>query len=103
MQMATYNIGFALYFDGDSDLEPVFDLLADAAADLSEDDHGYIDADVSGTLGERLLELTLSMEDSDEDRVVARGMAAGRTIIHAAGGPTPGWDKLTVERDFAPC
>lgn len=104
--MNSYSIEFVLPFDHDKapeSMEAVFDLLADAGADIAEDSHGYIDSDVGMDMGQRIIELTVMLDDDDDDRAVQRGMVAARTIIHAAGGPTHGWDKLTVERELSCC
>lgn len=104
--MSGYTITLVLPFDASTDpasMERVFDALADAASDTTDDAHGYIDSDVGMTLADRTIELTVMLDDTDDDHAVQRGMVAARTIIHAAGGPTPGWDKLTVERAFTPC
>lgn len=96
--MATYTAAFTLTLSvGASKIarRAAFTLLADAAADLDSDTHGYIDADVGMTPDQ--FDLTITLDDNDEQRALIRLMAAGRTILDAIDAPA--WESFTVSRD----
>ncbi|WP_454162564.1 hypothetical protein [Gordonia iterans] len=80
-------------------LEAVFDALADAVADLTADDYGPLDADVGMTVAEQTIQLAITLEDDDDERAAQRGLVAARSAVHAAGGPTGGWEKFSVARE----
>lgn len=94
--MNHYLIEVALNFKDATaeDIEPIFDVLADVVADITEDDYGYVDGDVGFSGSEARIEISFNLADDDDDRAYLRGMAAARTAIHTAGGPTPGWEKI---------
>lgn len=61
-----------------SHLGDVLDALMDVA--------GVLDPDVSATLSEGHVEITLSLDTEDELTAVEQGTAAVRSAVHAAGG-----------------
>lgn len=61
-----------------SHLGDVLDALMDIA--------GVLDPDVSATLSEGHVEITLALDVEDELTAVKEGTAAVRTAVHAAGG-----------------
>lgn len=99
--MNHYLVEVALLFDdpADGELADLFERIADAAADITGDDHGPLDGDVGCLGAEHRIEIAIGLSDTDDDRAFLRGMAAVRTIIHAAGGPTGGWEKIITMRE----
>lgn len=99
----TYNIEFLLGLAADAGgAEDVFDSLANAAADIAEDDFGYVDADIAVSVASRELTVSVTVDDVDDDRAVHRGIGVARTILHSAGHQTAEWDRLTVQRTREP-
>jgi hypothetical protein len=73
-------------------MEALFDALADQVADLAG-----MDGDVSADLATRTVTIHLSIGGRDDEAAFALGLAAARTAVHAAGLPTPGWEKITLQ------
>ena len=99
--MAHYLIELDLGFGGDevdeASLHRLFDEIADAAADLTDG----IDGDVSANTAKRTITIHLSLDDETDESAFSRGVAAAHTVVHAAGGPTPDWDKITLRQPTA--
>jgi hypothetical protein len=78
---------------GGSDLDAHTDLVMDELLNLEECDPNLHDADVSATLTDQQVSITIvALGDTFE---TAHDIAATaiRTAIHAAGGSTPSWEQ----------
>jgi hypothetical protein len=103
--MSHYLIEFDIDLEDDTPaeaIEELFDALAAEVADLGDG----IDGDVSANISSRTVTIHLSLDDERDETAFARGIAAARTAVHAAGIGTPGWEKVTLQpvpSDLAPC
>lgn len=70
-------------------LEARFTDIADALYDLTE----VVDADLGANFEDRTLEFMMFVDSDDEVGALTTALAATRTALHAAGHPTPGWEK----------
>lgn len=83
-------------------VEESLDVLADLVADLADG----IDGDVSADVSRKTVTIHLSLDDDSDESAFARALGAARTVLHAAGAPTPGWDRITLQpvtADLAVC
>ena len=85
-----------LVFSEDTTFETL-DTLLDALAEATADIQDGIDGDVSLNFALRTMTIHLSLDDESDEKAFARGLAAARTAVHASGGPTPGWEKITLQ------
>lgn len=73
-----------------------FDALFDSLADQVVELRNGIDGDVSANTKERIITIHLTLTDDTDEGAFTRGLAAARAAIHATGGSTPGWEKVTL-------
>ncbi|OBA66783.1 hypothetical protein A5788_22160 [Gordonia sp. 852002-50816_SCH5313054-c] len=93
--MNWFHIEFRLEFEdfSDTDLETIFEDVADCLADMDG-----MDADASLNLAARTIEMSMSINAERAEDAVTSAFAAARTAVHVAGGSTPGWEKIISEQ-----
>jgi hypothetical protein len=94
--MAAIQMRITFQFISEADAEQVFDSVTDALFDLEAASETLLDADVTSSLNENTISLSIvgtgeTIEDASEN-----ASSAIRSAIHKSGGATPGWDQ-TVE------
>ncbi len=94
--MAAIQMRITFGFISDSDPEEVFESVSDALFDLESTSPTLLDADVTASLGENTVSLSIvgigeSIEEASEN-----ASSAIRAAIHKSGGATPEWNQ-TVE------
>ena len=94
--MAAIQIRITFQFISEADAEQVFDSVTDALFALEAASETLLDADVTSSLSENTISLSIvgsgeTIEDASEN-----ASSAIRAAIHKSGGATPGWDH-TVE------
>lgn len=94
--MAAIQMRITFQFVSESDPEEIFNSVADALFELESTSETLLDADVTASLGENTVSLSVvgigeSIEEASEN-----ASSAIRAAIHASGGATPGWNQ-TVE------
>ena len=94
--MAAIQMRITFQFISEADAEQVFDSVTDALFDLEAASATLLDADVTSSLSESTISLSIvgtgeTIEDASEN-----ASSAIRAAIHKSGGATPGWDQ-TVE------
>ncbi|MFB9776025.1 hypothetical protein [Brevibacterium otitidis] len=94
--MVVSEIEFRVSISGDTDLESVFDALADELASLEDATMGLLDSTVSMDANESLIAATVTTEGDTFEAAAQTADSAVRAAVHAAGGATPGWDAITV-------
>lgn len=93
--MSWFYIEFRLVFEGfsDAELERIFEDVADCLVDMSG-----MDADAALDLGERAVEMSMSLQADRAEDATTRAFSAARTAIHTAGGSTEGWEKVIANQ-----
>jgi hypothetical protein len=94
--MAAIQMRITFQFISEVDPEQVFDSVTDALFDLETASETLLDADVTASLSENTISLSVvgtgeTIEDASEN-----ASSAIRAAIHKSGDATPGWDQ-TVE------
>jgi hypothetical protein len=94
--MAAIQMRITFQFISEVDAEQVFDSVTEALFDLEAANETLLDADVTSSLSENTISLSVvgtgeTIEDASEN-----ASSAIRAAIHKSGGATPGWDQ-TVE------
>lgn len=77
-----------------TELEEHADAVMDALLDLELDDGTFRDPSVGVVHSERRVDVDLYVDALDVIGAAAGYLTAVRAAIHAAGGGTPGWDRL---------
>jgi hypothetical protein len=72
--------------------ETRFDALAEAVYDLDETDPDITDADLSASLADGRVTVSMTVEADDLPAAATKVLCAARTAIHAIGDGTPRWE-----------
>lgn len=83
-------------FDSDSDPEDIFNAVSDALFDLEASSETLFDADVTASLGEHKVSLSIVGAGESIEEASENASSAIRAAIHKSGGAAPGWNQ-TVE------
>lgn len=88
----TFELGVPESEQARADFEAHLDDVADALSDLQD-----VDGDVGADLESGRVDLCMTLEASERIEALTRAVASARTAIHAAGGATPGWEKMLAK------
>lgn len=100
--MAAIQVRITFQFVSDSDPEEIFNVLCEALFDLESSSETLLDADVTASLEENKVSLSIvgigeSIEEASEN-----ASSAIRAAIQISGGATPGWNEsVEVARNQA--
>lgn len=87
----TFDLGAPQDEGARSDLEAHLDDVAAAFCDLD------VDGDVGADLAAGRIDLCMTLDAANRMDALTCAVSAARTAIHAAGGATPGWEKMLTE------
>jgi len=76
--------------------QDVFEGIVDRAADHLVNARGVIDPDLGADSSTREITFCMTVEASGVDATTNRALAVVRSVLHAAGGETHGWDSLKI-------
>jgi hypothetical protein len=94
--MAAIQMRITFQFISETDSEQVFDSVTDALFDLEAASETLLDADVTSSLSENTISLSIVATGETIEEASENASSAIRAAIHKSGGATPGWDQ-TVE------
>ena len=94
--MAAIQMRITFQFISDADPEQVFDSVAQALFDQETASETLLDADVTSSLSENTISLSIVGTGETIDAASENASSAIRAAIHKSGGATPVWDE-TVE------
>lgn len=80
-----FDMGGPLHADDDD----LLDGVAEAFADLAD-----VDGDVGADSHTGRVDLCMTLDAADRPEALRLAFIAARTAVHAAGGATPGWERL---------
>ena len=84
---------------GSMNLDADTDRVMDELIQLVEADDRLSDADMSATLAEQIVTISVAVSASHFDAARQLGDASIRAAIHAAGGATPSWSEAKPSND----
>lgn len=90
--MTSYSFDITVQFPDcpETEFESIFDLVADAADKLAG-----MDADAGANCAARTIDICMTFVGGpDQSEAIAKAISAARTVLHAAGMGTPGWDRI---------
>jgi hypothetical protein len=79
-----------------------FDALADALYDLDTADPVVTDTDLTASLADRRVIVSMVVDADDPADAATKALCAVRTAIHAIGDATPGWETANGVMRIAP-
>lgn len=91
--MAAIQMRITFQFDSDSDPEDIFNSVSDALFDLESSSETLLDADVTASLGEHKVSLSIVGTGESIEEASENASSAIRAAIHKSGGATPGWNE----------
>jgi hypothetical protein len=94
--MAAIQMRITFQFISDNDPEQIFDSVSEALFDQEAASETLLDADVTSSLSENTISLSLVGIGETIEAASENASSAIRAAIHKSGGATPGWDE-TVE------
>jgi hypothetical protein len=94
--MAAIQMRITFQFISESAPEQVFDSVTEALFDLEAASETLLDADVTSSLSENTISLSIVGTGETIEAASENASSAIRAAIHKSGGATPGWDQ-TVE------
>ena len=94
--MAAIQMRITFQFISESAPEQVFDSVTEALFDLEAASETLLDADVTSSLSENTIALSVVGTGETIEAASENASSAIRAAIHKCGGATPGWDQ-TVE------
>ena len=94
--MAAIQMRITYQFISEFAPEQVFDTVTEALFDLEAASETLLDADVTSSLSENTIALSVVGTGGTIEAASENASSAIRAAIHKSGGATPGWDQ-TVE------
>lgn len=96
--MTLVNCTLLFNISGAGDLDSATDKLADELFALEECHENLRDCAVAVDLKKREVEISVTVEHTDEDEAVSIAMSSIRSVIHGSGGHTPDWPGVEFHR-----